>query len=144
MVGVVSLSEALQAAKNAGLDLVEVSPNAEPPVCKILDLGKYIYAKQKEAAAARKKQKVVQTKELKMRPTIEENDYQVKIRSARRFFEEGNKVRFVVVFRGREVAHQELGQTLMNRIKEELADVSKVDFAPQLEGKQISMVLSAK
>ncbi len=144
MIGVVSLNEALQAARNAGLDLVEVSPNAAPPVCKILDLGKYMYAKQKEAAAARKKQKVVQTKELKMRPTIDENDYQVKLRSAKRFFEEGNKVRFVVVFRGREVAHHELGQILMNRIKEDLADVSKIDFAPQLEGKQISMVLSAK
>jgi translation initiation factor IF-3 len=141
-VGVVSTREALAAADEAGLDLVEISPNAEPPVCKILDYGKYKYEMQKKAAEARKKQKIVDIKEVKLRPGIEDHDYQVKMRNARRFLEEGDKVKVTLRFRGREMAHQDIGLELLRRMKGELADISKAELEPRLEGRQMMMVLS--
>ena len=143
MIGVLSRKAALEAAQEAGLDLIEVSPNATPPVCKILDYGKYKYEQQKKANEAKKKQKGVELKELKLRPTIEENDYQVKLRKAKEFLADGNKVKFTVRFRGREVAHQDVGIQVLNRYKEDLAEISKVDFQPKLEGRQMMMILSA-
>ena len=142
MAGVVSIAEALRMAEDAGLDLVEVSPNATPPVCKILDYGKYKYEQQKKAAEARKKQKTVEVKELKFRPTIEEHDFQVKLKAARKFIDAGNKVKFSMRFRGREMAHQELGMEVMNRMKEELADIAKVEVAAKMEGRQAIMVVT--
>lgn len=144
MRGVVKLQEALAEADEAGLDLVEVSPNAAPPVCKILDYGKYKYEQQKKAAEARKKQKTVDVKEVKIRPTIGEHDYEVKMRNARRFLENGDKVKVTMRFRGREMAHQDIGTDLLKRMIEELADVGKVDLHPKKEGRQIIMVLSAE
>lgn len=144
MQGVMSVNDALKRAEEAGLDLVEVSPNAEPPVCKILDYGKYKYEQQKKAAEARKKQKTVDVKEVKIRPGIEDHDYQVKMRAARKFLENGDKVKVTMRFRGREMAHQEIGFNLLNRMIEELSDISKVDFAPKMEGRQIIMVLSSE
>lgn len=144
MIGVVSVKEALDRAEEAGLDLVEVSPNAEPPVCKILDYGKYKYEQQKKANEARKKQKVVDVKEVKLRPGIEEHDFQVKLRSARKFLEHGDKVKVTMRFRGREMAHQEIGMEVLTRLQQELQDVSKIDLAPKLEGRQMIMVLSAE
>ncbi len=143
MVGVVSINEALQKADDAGLDLVELSPNADPPVCKILDYGKYKFEQQKRANEARKKQKTVDVKELKIRPGIEAHDYEVKMRNARRFLEGGNKVKVTMRFRGREMAHQDIGLDLLNRMADELADVGKLDMKPKLEGRQMIMVLSA-
>lgn len=144
MIGVVSVKEALERAEEAGLDLVEVSPNASPPVCKILDHGKYKYEQQKKAAEARKKQKVTEVKEIKIRPGIEKHDYEVKMRNARRFLEDGNKVKVTMRFRGREMAHQEIGMERLTQMKEELADVGKVDLEPKLEGRQMIMVLSSE
>jgi translation initiation factor IF-3 len=145
MAGVMSVREAVQAAQDAGFDLIEISPNAEPPVCKIGDVGKHRYEIQKKEAAARKNQKVVLTKELKLRPGIEEHDIQVKLRSARRFFEEGDKVRFTLQFRGRENEHREFGYALIRRIKEELADAGKVEMDARQEGNSIIMIMvSAK
>ncbi len=144
MVGVVSIDEAMSAAEEAGLDLVEISPNADPPVCKVLDYGKYKYEQQKKANEARKKQKTVDVKEVKIRPSIEAHDYGVKMRNARRFLEEGNKVKVTMRFRGRELSHQELGMEVLVRMKEELADVGKVDLEPKLEGRQMIMVLSSE
>lgn len=141
MIGVVSIHEALKAAEEAGLDLVEISPGAEPPVCKILDYGKYKYEQQKKAAEARKKQKTVDIKEVKIRPGIEDHDYGVKMRNARRFLEEGDKVKVTMRFRGREMAHQDIGQKLLEKMKMELAPVSKVEMEPKMEGRQIIMVL---
>jgi len=141
MAGVVSTREALRMAEEAGLDLVEVSPNADPPVCKILNYGKYKYEQQKKANEARKKQKTVDVKEIKIRPGIEDHDYEVKMRSARRFLEDGDKVKVTMRFRGREMAHQEIGQKLLAQMKGELADVSKVEMEPRLEGRQMIMVL---
>ena len=126
------------------LDLVEVSPNAKPPVCKILDYGKYKYEEQKKAAEARKKQKTVDVKEVKIRPGIEEHDYQVKMRNARKFLTNGDKVKVTMRFRGREMAHQHIGMDLLKRMIEELADVGKVDLEPKMEGRQIIMVLSSE
>ncbi len=143
MLGVMSVAKAVQLAENAGLDLVEVSPNAEPPVCKILDYGKYKYEQQKKAAEARKKQKIVDVKEVKIRPGIEDHDFQVKMRSARKFLENGDKVKVTMRFRGREMAHQDIGMDVLNRMIEELQDVGKVDMPPKLEGRQTIMVLSA-
>lgn len=137
-----SIRDALAQADEAGLDLVEISPNAEPPVCKILDYGKYKYEMQKKAAEARKKQKIVDIKEVKLRPSIEDHDYQVKMRNVRRFLEEGDKVKVTLRFRGREMAHQDIGMALLKRMKEELADVSKPELEPRLEGRQMMMVLS--
>ncbi|TWB36842.1 translation initiation factor 3 (bIF-3) [Nitrospirillum pindoramense] len=144
MVGVVSLRDALIAAEEAGLDLVEVSPNAEPPVCKILDYGKFKYEAQKKAAEARKKQKIIEVKEIKLRPNIDDNDYDVKMRAARRFLEEGDKVKVTMRFRGREMAHQDLGMNVLVRVKELLEDLAKVEQMPKLEGKQMIMIMAPK
>jgi translation initiation factor IF-3 len=143
MIGVVTIREALSAAEEAGLDLVEISPNAEPPVCKILDYGKFKYEQQKKANEARKKQKVIEVKELKLRPMIEDHDYQVKLRAARKFLEEGDKVKFTLRYRGRELAHQELGLKVLVRMKEDLAELCKVEQEPKMEGRQMIMMLSS-
>lgn len=144
MQGVVDTPKALEMADEAGLDLVEVSPNADPPVCKILDYGKYKYEQQKKANEARKKQKTIDVKEVKIRPGIEDHDYQVKMRNARRFLEDGNKVKVTMRFRGREMAHQHIGMDLLKRMQEELSDISKTDLEPKLEGRQMIMVLSSE
>ncbi len=142
--GVVSINDALLAAEEAGLDLVEISPNAKPPVTKILDLGKLKYANQKKAAEARKNQKVIEIKEIKMRPNIDIHDYEVKMKAVRRFFEEGDKVKLTLRFRGREMAHMELGMQLLNKVREEVAPIAKVEAEPKLEGRQMMMVLSPR
>ena len=143
MLGVMTAPEALDLADEAGLDLVEISPHAKPPVCKILDYGKYKYEQQKKASEARKKQKVTDVKEVKIRPGIEKHDYEVKMRNARRFLEGGDKVKVTMRFRGREMAHQDIGLNVLKKMQEELADVGKVDLHPKLEGRQMIMVLSA-
>ena len=142
--GVVPTHEALKLAEESGLDLVEVSPNAKPPVCKILDYGKFKYQAQKKAAEARKNQKVIEIKEIKMRPNIDDHDYEVKMRAVRRFFEEGDKVKLTLRFRGREMAHMELGMQLLNKVREEVAAIAKVEAEPKLEGRQMMMVLAPK
>ena len=144
MVGVVSIRDALIAAEEAGLDLVEVSPNADPPVCKILDYGKFKYEAQKRANEARKKQKIIEVKEIKMRPNIDDNDYDVKMRSARRFLEEGDKVKVTMRFRGREMAHQDLGMNVLIKVRDDLVELAKVEQMPKLEGRQMIMVLAPK
>lgn len=144
MVGIVPIEKALEAAEEYGLDLVEISPNADPPVCKVLDHSKYKYEQQKKASEARKKQKTVDVKEVKIRPTTEEHDYAVKMRNARRFLESGNKVKVTMRFRGREMAHQDVGMQLLMRMKKDLSDVGKVDLEPRLEGRQMIMVLSSE
>lgn len=141
MKGVMSVKTALELADEAGLDLVEVSPGATPPVCKILDYGKYKYEQQKKAAEARKNQKTVDVKEVKIRPTTEEHDYNVKMRNARRFLESGDKVKVSMRFRGREMAHQDIGMDLLKRMQSELADISKTELEPKMEGRQMIMVL---
>ena len=143
MKGVMSVDEGVKLAEGVGLDLVEVSPNASPPVCKILDYGKYKYEQQKKASEARKKQKTVDVKEVKIRPAIEEHDYQVKLRNARKFLENGDKVKVTMRFRGREMAHQQIGMDVLHRMIEDVSDVGKVDLQPKLEGRQIIMVFSA-
>ncbi len=143
-IGVVPRLDALAKAVEAGLDLVEISPDAEPPVAKILDFGKFKYQEQKKAAEARKHQKIVEIKEIKMRPSIDDHDYDVKMRSIKRFFEEGDKVKVTLRFRGREMAHQELGYKLLLRVKGDLVDTSKVESEPRLEGRQMVMVLAPK
>lgn len=140
--GVVPTREALEKAEEAGLDLVEVSPNADPPVCKILDYGKFKYEQQKKAAEARKKQKTVDVKEVKIRPGIEKHDYEVKMRNARRFLENGDKVKVTMRFRGREMAHQDIGLNLLKKMEEELVEIGKIEMAPRLEGRQMIMVLA--
>jgi len=142
--GNVSVAEALQLAQEAGLDLVEISPNATPPVCKLLDFGKYKYQEQKKAAEARKKQKVVEVKEIKFRPMIDDHDYDVKMRSMTRFFEEGDKVKVTLRFRGREMAHQELGVQLLNRVKDDTMKIAKIEMEPRFEGRQMVMVLAPR
>jgi translation initiation factor IF-3 len=142
--GTVSISEALAKAQEAGLDLVEISPNATPPVCKILDFGKFKYQEQKKQAEARKRQKVVEVKEIKFRPMIDDHDYQVKMRSMERFFEEGDKVKVTLRFRGREMAHQELGVQLLNRVKDDIGKIAKVESEPRVEGRQMVMVLAPR
>src|SRR5499426_168303 len=142
--GTVPISEALAKAQEAGLDLVEISPNATPPVVKILDYGKYKYQEQKKQAEARKKQKVVEVKEVKFRPMIDDHDYDVKMRSMRRFFEEGDKVKVTLRFRGREMAHQELGVQLLDRVKGDTANLAKVEQEPKFEGRQMIMVLAPR
>ena len=143
-VGVVSHADALERAVKVGLDLVEISPDAEPPVCKILDFGKYKYQAQKKAAEARKHQKIVEIKEIKMRPSIDDHDYDVKMRSIRRFFEEGDKVKVTLRFRGRELAHQELGWQVLQRVKADTEPISKVESEPRMEGRQMVMVLAPR
>lgn len=144
MVGVVSLRDALLAAEDAGLDLVEIAPQAEPPVCKILDYGKYKYEAQKKAAEARKKQKIIEVKEIKLRPNIDDNDYDVKMRSARRFLEEGDKVKVTMRFRGREMAHQDLGMNVLIRVRDQFEDIAKVEQMPRMEGRMMVMVIAPR
>jgi translation initiation factor IF-3 len=143
-VGVVPVRQAIMMAEEANLDLVEISPDAKPPVCKILDYGKFKFQEQKKAAEARKKQKVIEIKEIKMRPMIDDHDYDVKMRAIRRFFEEGDKVKVTLRFRGREMAHQELGQQLLDRVKKDTAEIAKVESEPRFEGRQIVMVLAPR
>jgi translation initiation factor IF-3 len=142
--GPVEIQIALDKAQEAGLDLVEIAPNSSPPVCKILDYGKYKYQAQKKAAEARKKQKIVEVKEIKLRPMIDDHDYDVKMRSIQRFFEEGDKVKVTLRFRGREMAHQELGYQLLNRVKDDTSKVAKVEQEPRFEGRQVVMVLAPR
>jgi translation initiation factor IF-3 len=143
-VGVVETLEALRQAIEAGLDLVEVSPDADPPVAKILDYGKFKFQEQKKQAEARKKQKIVEIKEIKMRPSIDDHDYDVKMRSIKRFFEDGDKVKVTLRFRGREMAHQQLGMAVLQRVKADVLEISKVESEPRLEGRQMVMVLAPK
>ena len=144
MIGVITLVDALERAEEAGLDLVEVSPNSEPPVCKILDYGKYKYEAQKKKAEARKKQKVIEVKEIKMRPNIDDNDYNIKMRNIVRFLGEGDKVKVTLRFRGRELVHQDLGAQLLTRVRDELDEIAKVEQFPKMEGRQMVMVISPK
>jgi translation initiation factor IF-3 len=144
MVGVVTRHEALIRAQDAGLDLVEVAPQADPPVCKILDFGKYKYEEQKRLNAARKKQKVIEVKEIKLRPGIDNHDYAVKMRQMLKFIGEGDKVKVVLRFRGREMAHQELGMNVLMRVKDGLEKVAKLEQTPRMEGRQLTMVMSPK
>ncbi len=141
MVGVVSHKDALERAYAAGLDLVEVSPNAEPPVCKILNYGKFKFEEQKRRSEIRKKQKVIEIKEIQLRPGIDKHDFEVKMRSARKFIEEGDKLKVTLRFRGRELSHQELGMDVLNRVKDSLQDIAKVEQYPKLEGKRVIMVM---
>ena len=143
MRGVMTVREGIALAEEAGLDLVEVSPGAVPPVCKVLDYGKYKYEQQKKAAEARKKQKIVELKEIKVRPGIEKHDYEVKMRAIRRFLEEGDKVKVTMRFRGREMAHQEIGMAVLKRIRDEVLDLAKIDMEPRFEGRQIIMILAS-
>ena len=142
--GTIPIADALARAQDAGLDLVEISPNAVPPICKILDYGKYRFQEQKKQAEARKKQKVVEVKEIKLRPMIDDHDYQVKMRSMERFFEEGDKVKVTLRFRGREMAHQELGTRLLNRVKDDTTKMAKIESEPRMEGRQMVMILTPR
>ena len=142
--GVVPIREALRLAEEAGLDLCEISPNADPPVAKILDFGKYKYEAQKKAAEARKKQKVIEIKEVKLRPGIDVHDYDVKMKAMHRFLEEGDKVKVTLRFRGREMAHQELGMKVLERVREDLNEFAKVEQTPKMEGRQMTMVMAPK
>ena len=144
MLGVVGIHEAMGEAQAAGLDLVEVSPNAEPPVCKVLDYGRFKYEAQKKKNEARKKQKTIEVKEIKMRPGIEQHDYDTKMRSVRRFLEEGDKVKVTLRFRGRELAHQEVGRAVLQRVQTELGETVKVEQFPKMEGRQMVMVMSPR
>jgi translation initiation factor IF-3 len=144
MVGIVGRNEAIEMAADAGLDLVEVAPNADPPVCKILDFGKYKYEEQKKKNEAKKKQKVIEVKEVKFRPSIDDHDYVVKMRSMQKFIGEGDKVKVTMRFRGRELAHQELGMNVLMRVKDDLDTVAKVEQFPRMEGRQMTMVVSPK
>ena len=142
--GVMYTAEAIEQANDVGLNLVEVSPNADPPVCKFLDVGKYRYEAQKKANAARKTQKTQDIKEIKMRPNIDTHDYDVKMRNVFRFIEDGDKVKVTLRFRGREMAHQELGMDLLKRVQEDVAEIAKVEAFPRLEGRQMLMVIAPK
>ena len=144
MVGIVPRNEGLDMAADAGLDLVEISPNADPPVCKILDFGKYKYEEQKKKNEARKRQKVIEVKEVKFRPSIDDHDYDVKMRSMQKFIGEGDKVKVTMRFRGRELAHQELGMNVLMRVRDDLDEVAKVEQFPRMEGRQMTMVMSPK
>ena len=142
--GVVSTRDALNMAADLGLDLVEISPNAAPPVAKIMDYGRFKYQEQKKKAEAKKKQKVVTVKEIKMRPGIDQHDYETKMRNVQKFLAEGDKVKFTIRFRGREMAHQDLGADVLNRVKEELGDSVKIEAIPKMEGRQMIMVVAPK
>ena len=144
MIGVVTLREGLTMAEEAGLDLVEVSPNADPPVCKILDFGKFKYEAQKKKNEARKKQKVIEVKEIKLRPNIDEHDYDVKMRSMKKFLEEGDKVKVTLRFRGRELAHQDLGMKVLEKVRDDLEELGKVEQIPKMEGRQMVMVIAPR
>lgn len=143
-IGAVPLQTALDNAAEAGLDLVEVSPGGKPPVCKILDYGKYKYQEQKKRNEAKKKQKTVDVKEIKMRPNIDTHDYQVKVRAMQRFFGEGDKVKVTLRFRGREMAHQDLGMKLLRRVQEEMDEIAKIELSPKMEGRQMIMVMAPR
>lgn len=143
-VGIVTLKEALQSAEEASLDLVEISPNASPPVCRIMDYGKYLFEQNKQKNAAKKKQKQVQIKEVKLRPSTDEGDYQVKLRNLIRFLKEGNKAKITVRFRGREMMHQDLGIKVLERIQADLVEFGAVEQFPKLEGRQLIMVIGPK
>lgn len=143
-IGVVSIQAALEAATEAGLDLVEISPNAEPPVCRLMDYGKFVFDQKKEKAAAKKKQKQVQVKEIKFRPGTDQGDYNVKLRNLHRFIEDGDKAKVTMRFRGREHAHRELGLAMLKRVEADLAEVAQVEQQPMMEGRQMIMVLAPK
>ncbi|MEM9844724.1 MAG: translation initiation factor IF-3 [Pseudomonadota bacterium] len=140
-VGVVSPERAIEMAEDAGLDLVEISPNATPPVCKIMDFGKYKYEQQKRESEARKKQKVIEVKEVKFRPNTDTHDYDVKMRNVFRFLDQGDKVKVTLRFRGREMAHQELGRDLLERVASDIEGVGKVENMPKMEGRQMIMII---
>ena len=142
--GVLDTFDAIRKAEDFGLDLVEVQPNADPPVCKILDYGKFKYEAQKRANEARKKQKIIEVKEIKLRPNIDEHDYQVKMRNVQKFLNGGDKVKVTLRFRGREMAHQELGANVLTRVREETDEFAKVEAMPKMEGRQMIMVLAPK
>ncbi|MBV8889049.1 MAG: translation initiation factor IF-3 [Alphaproteobacteria bacterium] len=144
MIGIIGRNDALAKATEAGLDLVEISPNADPPVCKILDYGKYKYEEQKKKNEARKKQKIIEIKEIKLRPSIDDHDYDVKMRNMHKFIEEGDKVKVTMRFRGRELAHQELGMDVLMRVRGDLEEIAKVEQMPRMEGRQMTMVMSPK
>ena len=144
MVGIISKQEGIDLAYEAGLDLVEISPNADPPVCKILDYGKFKYEAQKKANEARKNQKIIEVKEIKMRPGIDENDYQVKMRSVKRFLDDGDRVKMTIRFRGREMAHQDLGMKVLDRVREDVTEEAKVEQFPKSEGRLMTMVIAPK
>lgn len=144
MIGVLPTRDALWRAREAGLDLVEISPNADPPVCKILDFGKFKYEQQKKKNEARKKQKVVEIKEIKIRPNIDDHDYDVKMRQAKSFIGEGDKVKVTLRFRGRELAHVDLGMRVLERVKGELDEIAKVEQMPRMENRQMIMVLAPR
>ncbi|KAF3981845.1 MAG: translation initiation factor IF-3 [Methylococcales symbiont of Hymedesmia sp. n. MRB-2018] len=142
--GIVSLIDAKKLAFEANMDLVEISPNADPPVCKVMDYGKYLFEQNKKQQAAKKKQKLVLIKEIKFRPSTEEGDYQVKLRSLTKFLEEGNKTKVTVRFRGREMAHREIGMELLQRVEKDLVELGSVEQYPKFEGRQMVMVMAAK
>ncbi|MBV9115692.1 MAG: translation initiation factor IF-3 [Hyphomicrobiales bacterium] len=142
--GVMPFFDALKIAEDAGLDLVEIAPNSTPPVCKILDYGRFRFLEQKKANEARKRQKVIEIKEIKLRPGIDDHDYDVKMKSVRRFFEEGDKVKVTLRFRGREMAHVELGAKVLQRVKADTAEMAKVESEPSMEGRQMTMVLAPR
>ena len=142
--GVVESREAMRMAEDVGLDLVEISPNAVPPVCKIMDFGKYKYEQQKKANEAKKKQRIIEIKEVKFRPNIDVHDYEVKMRNVTRFLEEGDKVKVTLRFRGREMAHQELGREVLERIATDTTDLGKVESMPKMEGRQMIMVIGPR
>jgi translation initiation factor IF-3 len=144
MVGGVGRNEALNMAANAGLDLVEVAPNADPPVCKILDYGKFKYEEQKKKNEARKKQKIIEVKEIKLRPSIDDHDYDVKMRAMNKFIEEGDKVKVTMRFRGRELAHQDIGMNVLMRVRDDLDTIAKVEQMPRMEGRQMVMVMAPR
>jgi len=144
MIGIVPLNEALVKAEEAGLDLVEVSPNAEPPVCKILDYGKFRYEIQKKAKEARKKQKVIHIKEIKIRPNTDVHDYDVKLNNAKRFIEAGDKVKVTLRFRGREITHKELGEEKLNQFARDISDIAKIESSVRMEGRQLVLMLAPK
>ncbi len=141
--GIVPLEQALESAQEAGMDLVEVSPNAEPPVCRIMDYGKFVF-EQKKKQAGQKKQKQIQVKEVKFRPNTDDNDYRIKLRNATRFLEEGNKVKVTLRFRGREMLHQDIGRDLLKRVEEDLKELAAVEQFPKLEGRQMIMVMGPR
>jgi translation initiation factor IF-3 len=142
--GVMAFFDALRVAEEAGLDLVEIAPNSTPPVCKILDYGKYRFLEQKKAADARKKQKTVEVKEIKLRPGIDDHDYDVKMKAMKSFFEEGNKVKITLRFRGREMAHTDIGMRVLDRVRSDVSDLAKVEMEPNFEGRQVVMVLAPR
>ncbi len=143
-IGIVSIEDAMDKAFDAGLDLVEVAGTADPPVCKILDVGKLKYQEQKKKTEARKKQKTIEVKEIKMRPNIDRHDYDVKMRNARRFIDDGDKVKVTLRFRGRELAHPELGMRVLERVRDQLDEISKVEQMPKMEGRQMVMIIAPR